>query len=38
MTWSSGDSSVPAHLGDDGAFVTDRYADDNSLTLGSPSR
>jgi putative ABC transport system permease protein len=36
MTWSSGDSSVPAELGDDGAFVTDRYAEDNSLDVGSP--
>jgi putative ABC transport system permease protein len=36
MTWTSGDSSVPAELGDDGAFVTDRYAEDNALTVGSP--
>jgi putative ABC transport system permease protein len=35
MTWSSGDSSVPAQLGPGGAFVTDRYADDNELAVGS---
>ena len=31
MTWTSGDNGVPAALGSDGAFVTDRYAEDNSL-------
>ena len=36
MTWTNGDSSVPAELGDDGAFVTDRYAEDNNLRMGSP--
>jgi putative ABC transport system permease protein len=36
MTWSEGDSSVPAGLGDDGAFVTDRYAEDNALEVGAP--
>jgi putative ABC transport system permease protein len=36
MTWSSGSSSVPAQLGRDGAFVGDGYADDHSLSLGSP--
>jgi putative ABC transport system permease protein len=36
MTWASGSSSVPAHLGRDGAFVKDRYADDHSLRIGSP--
>jgi putative ABC transport system permease protein len=36
MEWSSGSDSVPAQLGTDGAFVTKPYADDHSLTLGSP--
>ncbi len=36
MKWTSGSSSVPAQLGRDGAFVAKRYADDNSLKLGSP--
>jgi putative ABC transport system permease protein len=36
MTWASGDSGVPAGLGSDGAFVTDRYAEDESLEVGSP--
>src|ERR671911_2294168 len=35
LTWSSGSEDVPARLGRDGAFVTDRYAEDNSLELGS---
>jgi putative ABC transport system permease protein len=35
LTWSSGPADVPARLGRDGAFVTDRYAEDNSLELGS---
>jgi putative ABC transport system permease protein len=35
MAWASGDGGVPAGLGSDGAFVTDRYADDNSLAVGS---
>ena len=37
MTWTSGDSSVPAELGDDGAFITDRYAEDNALASAHPS-
>ena len=36
MAWASGDSGVPAGLGRDGAFVTDRYAEENSLDIGSP--
>ncbi len=36
MKWSSGSSSVPAQLGRDGAFVPKRYAEDNSLKVGSP--
>jgi putative ABC transport system permease protein len=38
MRWASGSSDVPAALGSDGAFVTDRYAEDNSLDMGSPVR
>ena len=34
--WSSGSERLPAQLGSDGAFVVKRYADDHSLTLGSP--
>jgi putative ABC transport system permease protein len=36
MKWASGDSSVPAQLGSNGAFITDRYAEDNELSVGSP--
>jgi putative ABC transport system permease protein len=36
MKWTSGSNSVPAQLGRDGAFVSDRYADDHSLDVGSP--
>ncbi len=36
MRWSSGSSNVPARLGEDGAFIKKRYADDHSLTVGSP--
>ena len=36
LTWQSGSGNVAAQLGKDGAFVTDRYAADNSLQLGSP--
>src|SRR4051794_21002121 len=35
-TWSAGSDAVPAELGRDGAFVLKRYADDHSLTVGSP--
>jgi putative ABC transport system permease protein len=35
MKWTEGSSSVPADLGRDGAFVTDRYAKDHSLKVGS---
>ena len=36
MTWATGSSSVPGQLGRHGAFVLKRYADDHSLTVGSP--
>jgi putative ABC transport system permease protein len=36
ITWASGSSSVPAELGRDGAFLVKPYADDHSLTVGSP--
>ena len=36
LTWQSGSGNVAAQLGKDGAFVTDRYADDHSLQVGSP--
>ena len=36
MAWTEGSTSVPARLGRDGAFVTDRYADENGLKVGSP--
>jgi putative ABC transport system permease protein len=38
MKWSSGSSSVPAQLGRDGAFIKKRYAEDHSLSVGSPLR
>ena len=36
MSWAVGSNAVPAQLGSDGAFVTDRYAEENSLHMGSP--
>jgi putative ABC transport system permease protein len=36
ITWAKGSSTVPAQLGTTGAFVIDQYADDHSLTVGSP--
>ena len=36
MKWSSGSGNVPAQLGQDGAFIKKRYAEDHSLTVGSP--
>jgi putative ABC transport system permease protein len=36
LKWTSGSDSVPAQLGRDGAFVNDQFADDHSLSLGSP--
>jgi putative ABC transport system permease protein len=36
LKWTSGSESVPAQLGRDGAFTSDRYADDHSLRVGSP--
>jgi putative ABC transport system permease protein len=38
MKWASGSSSVPARLGRDGAFIKKRYAEDHSLSVGSPLR
>jgi putative ABC transport system permease protein len=38
ITWKSGGSSVPAQLGTTGTFVSDKYAKDHDLTLGSPIR
>jgi putative ABC transport system permease protein len=38
MTWSSGAGDVAAHLGHNGAFVLDDYAEDHDLVLGSPLR
>jgi putative ABC transport system permease protein len=35
LKWSSGSGSVPAQLGREGAFVSDRYAINHSLDLGS---
>jgi putative ABC transport system permease protein len=36
IKWTNGSSSVPAHLGRDGAFVNDQFANDHSLSVGSP--
>jgi putative ABC transport system permease protein len=36
MSWASGSGDVAARLGSDGAFVTDDYADEHNLQLGSP--
>jgi putative ABC transport system permease protein len=36
MKWTSGSASVPAQLGTEGAFVTDPYAEDHDLSVGSP--
>jgi putative ABC transport system permease protein len=36
INWVSGGTSVPAALGQDGAFVDKDYAKDKHLTLGSP--
>jgi putative ABC transport system permease protein len=35
MKWSNGSGSVPAQLGREGAFVSDRYAENHSLDVGS---
>ncbi|HSP74399.1 MAG TPA: FtsX-like permease family protein, partial [Gaiellaceae bacterium] len=34
--WVAGGQNVPAALGADGAFVSDSYAKDHALTIGSP--
>jgi putative ABC transport system permease protein len=36
LKWTNGSDSVPAQLGRDGAFVNDQFADDHSLSIGSP--
>jgi putative ABC transport system permease protein len=36
IKWTNGSDSVPAHLGRNGAFVNDQFADDHSLKVGSP--
>ena len=36
MKWSAGSGNVPARLGRNGAFIKKRYAEDHSLTVGSP--
>jgi putative ABC transport system permease protein len=36
VSWTDGSGAVPGRLAQDGAFVTDRYANDNSITTGSP--
>jgi putative ABC transport system permease protein len=36
LKWTNGSDNVPAHLGRDGAFVNDQFADDHSLSVGSP--
>ena len=36
VDWASGSNTIPAALGSDGAFLTKRWADDHSLTVGSP--
>jgi len=35
MTWARGSARTPAQLGRNGAFVTDGYADEEHLTVGS---
>jgi putative ABC transport system permease protein len=36
IKWKEGSDAVLAQLGEDGAFVTDDYADDHDLGVGSP--
>jgi putative ABC transport system permease protein len=36
IKWKEGSDAVLAQLGDDGVFVTDDYADDHDLGVGSP--
>jgi putative ABC transport system permease protein len=38
MSWDRGSDRVPAELGSDGAFVTEGYADEQDLDLGSRLR
>ncbi|TMJ93640.1 MAG: ABC transporter permease [Actinobacteria bacterium] len=36
IVWKQGSPSTPGQLGQDGAFVSDKYAKDHHLSLGSP--
>jgi putative ABC transport system permease protein len=36
IKWKEGSNALLANLGDNGAFVTDSYADDHKLRVGSP--
>jgi putative ABC transport system permease protein len=36
LKWTNGSDSVPAQLGRHGAVVNDQFADDHSLSVGSP--
>jgi putative ABC transport system permease protein len=36
IDWAQGGTGVPAHLGEDGAFVAKDYAKDHHLKVGSP--
>jgi putative ABC transport system permease protein len=38
MSWKEGSDAVPTQLGSNGAFVTDDYADDHDLGIGSRLR
>ncbi len=38
ISWKQGSATVPARLGEDGAFVDDGYAKKHRLTIGSPLR
>jgi putative ABC transport system permease protein len=38
MRWTRGSARLPAQLGRDGAFITDGYAKDHRLAVGSPLR
>jgi putative ABC transport system permease protein len=36
LDWKEGSTAVPAHLGEDGAFVDHKFADKHDLHIGSP--
>jgi putative ABC transport system permease protein len=38
IDWKDGSNELLANLGDNGSFVTESYADDHSLKVGSPIR